>query len=177
MPTTTTRGFHKYATATDPPDGPAQQNHLIDDIEALVAFRATGATLPAVAATGTVFYHSGTRTHWWSDGAAWRPVQGLPRRLITVSESLVLADTNAAVDVDSTNPVVVTVPPQSSVVWQPGTTVQITRLGTGTVTIAGGAGVVVRSVDAKLSANKRYGPLELQRLTTADEWLLLGNLA
>lgn len=179
MPTPTTRGFDKYATATDPPDGASQQNHLIDDIEELVAFRAKGTgALPAVPPEGVVFFHTGTRTHYWSDGTAWRPVQGLPRRIVTASETLTLVDSCAAVDVASASAVVITVPPASSVAWLDFTTIQLLRKGTGTLTVAAGAGVTIRTPasDGKLAAKSQYSLMELQRLGL-DEWLLVGDRA
>lgn len=94
----------------------------------------------------------------------------------TTNYTLALADINSAVDVTSGSGVTVTVPPNSSVAFPIGTVIEVARLGAGTVTIAAGAGVTIRSQSSLLSVGHQYSAVSLRKRAT-DEWLLVGDLA
>lgn len=97
--------------------------------------------------------------------------------VISTSRDLALTDAmNQMLRVDSTDPVLLTVPPASSVVFPLGTILTITRWGTGTVTIAVGPGVTVsKPADRGTSARAQYSVLGLWQKAT-DDWLLYGDL-
>lgn len=90
--------------------------------------------------------------------------------------SLALADSGKLIVAqnDSPNDIVVTVPPQSSVAWQNGTKISITRVGSGGVLIAEGAGVTFYTPSGA-NISVQYGVVDLYRVD-ADTWLLNGDL-
>lgn len=90
--------------------------------------------------------------------------------------TLALADTGTVVEVTSSSSVTVTVPPNSSVAFPVGTVVELLQYGTGTLTIAAGAGVTIRSANNLLSARTQYSVLALRKRAT-NEWVLAGDLA
>ncbi len=100
----------------------------------------------------------------------------IPANTQTASYTLVLADAGKAVDVDSASATIVTVPPNASVAFPVGTCIEICRYGTGTVAIAAGAGVTVRSRGSLLSIAAQYSSASLRKRAT-DEWILVGDLS
>ena len=86
-----------------------------------------------------------------------------------------LADAGALVLMSSSSPLTFTIPSSSNVAFPTGTTLDVARMGTGGVTVAGELGVTVRaSIGTSLRA--RYSTA-CAVLVGADEWLLLGDLA
>ena len=92
------------------------------------------------------------------------------------SYTLALADANAAVEFSSATAVTVTVPPNSSAAFPLGTVIELLQYGTGTLTVAAGAGVTIRSANNLVSARTQYSVLSLRKRAT-DEWILAGDLA
>ncbi|HSX28900.1 MAG TPA: hypothetical protein VLF60_05635 [Candidatus Saccharimonadales bacterium] len=90
--------------------------------------------------------------------------------------TLALADAATAVELSSASAVTVTVPPNSSVAFPVGTVIELLQYGSGTVTIAPGAGVTIRSANNLLSARTQYSTLSLRKRAT-NEWVLAGDLA
>lgn len=90
--------------------------------------------------------------------------------------SLALADSGKLIVAqnDSPSDIVVTVPAQSSVSWQNGTKISITRVGTGGVLIAEGAGVTFYTPSGA-NISVQYGVVDLYKVD-ADTWLLNGDL-
>lgn len=92
------------------------------------------------------------------------------------SYTLVLSDANKAIEANSASAITFTVPPNSSVAFPIGTLIEISRYGAGSVTIAAGAGVTIRSRSSLLSISNQYSAASLRKRAT-DEWVLVGDLA
>lgn len=108
---------------------------------------------------------------------AWFPVSFItPANTQTASYTLVITDINRAIEMNSASATVVTVPPNSSVAFPLGAIVEVSRYGAGTVTIAAGAGVTIRSRASLLAIGNQYGAVSLRKRAT-DEWVLVGDLA
>ena len=91
----------------------------------------------------------------------------------TGNYSLVLADAHKVIVFDSSSPVTLTIPVNSSQAFQIGDQVNVLQLGTGQVTISTSA--TMRSQGDKYKLNGRYSLATLLKINT-DEWVLLGNL-
>jgi hypothetical protein len=94
----------------------------------------------------------------------------------TANYTLVLTDAGKTVEINSASALTATVPPNSSVAFPIGTIVEVARYGAGTVAIAAGAGVTIRSRGSLLSIGNQYGAVSLRKRAT-DEWVLVGDLA
>jgi hypothetical protein len=109
--------------------------------------------------------------------AAWFPVSFVsPPNTQTASYTLVITDVNRTVELNSASATTVTVPPNSSVAFPIGSILEVNRLGAGTVAIAPGAGVTIRSRGSLLSIGNQYGSVSLRKRAT-DEWVCVGDLA
>lgn len=161
----------------DEPRGDLQQKALTDALAVQGMFAAQAATVPPVGPERRILWHTAAQVWLYCDGAAWKPMHGLKRRLVTGTRNFEIADTCAVLDVDSSNPVALTMVAETSVPWLEGTYIDIVRLGTGAVTIAAGAGVVIVQEDNKLALKKTGSPAQLQRTTVPNKWLLVGSLA
>ena len=80
--------------------------------------------------------------------------------------TFVLADVGKTVTASNASPQTYTIPPQSSVTWLAGTTLNVLNLGAGTVTFAAGAGVTVTNAVQTLT---QYQSARLVR-TASDAW-------
>ena len=69
----------------------------------------------------------------------------------------------------------VTIPPNSSVAYPIGTTLQVAQLGAGKVTFAAGSGVTINSAGGLKSIGAQYAAATLIQ-TAANTWLLIGSL-
>lgn len=83
--------------------------------------------------------------------------------------TFVLADAAKVVSSNNASGVTFTIPPQSSVTWAAGTTLTVTNLGAGTLTIAGGAGVTVTNSSSTVA---QYGSASIIR-TASDAWTVI----
>ncbi|HSW66196.1 MAG TPA: hypothetical protein VLI54_03605 [Bacillota bacterium] len=92
------------------------------------------------------------------------------------SYTLVLADASTAVEFSSGSAVTVTVPSNSTAAFPVGTVIELLQYGTGTLTVAAGGGVTIRSANNLLSARTQYSVLSLRKRAT-NEWVLAGDLA
>jgi hypothetical protein len=114
-----------------------------------------------------------------SDGSVWKDYSpgsvGAPN-VQTASYTLTIADFGKAVEMNAAGATVITVPPNSSVAFPIGTVVEVGRYGAGTVTVAAGAGVTVRSAGGKVALASQYSNASLRKRAT-DEWWLSGDLA
>jgi hypothetical protein len=99
---------------------------------------------------------------------AWWPVASTA---YTLSES----DAGRILRTSNGSAVTITVPPHSSVPFQPGTQISIAQFGAGQVTIAAGGGVTIRTPET-LKLAKQYAQATLEASNTADEWILSGYL-
>jgi hypothetical protein len=87
--------------------------------------------------------------------------------------TLALTDFGKVVETTSASATTVTVPPNSSIAFPIGTAVDVTQMGTGTVTIAQGAGVTIRT-PSTLVLRVQYSTISLRKRAT-DEWVLTGD--
>jgi hypothetical protein len=93
----------------------------------------------------------------------------------TASYTLVLADTGKAIEMNVGSGNNLTVPPNSSVAFPVGITINIVQYGAGKTTVVAGAGVTIRSKGSLYSINGQYASASLYKRAT-DEWVLLGDL-
>ena len=94
----------------------------------------------------------------------------------TASHTLALADANTVVEMNSSSGTNVTIPPNSSVAFPVGTTVEVVQLGTGTVTLVAGSGVTLRTPTGTLTLRARYSTAGLRK-RASDEWVVTGDLS
>lgn len=93
-----------------------------------------------------------------------------------VAYTLVAADAGKLVTCSNAAAVTVTVPPESSVNFDVGAKVGVAQLGAGAVSVAGGSGVTVSSLNSNTNIAGQYGVASLVK-TGSDAWLLEGDLA
>ena len=92
----------------------------------------------------------------------------------TTSYTLALSDATNVVETNSSSPTSLTVPPNSSVAFPIGTSVDVFQKGTGQTTIAEGAGVTIyRTPGLKLRAQYSGGTLTKR---DTNIWILSGDL-
>ncbi|CAH1658773.1 hypothetical protein CHELA1G11_12858 [Hyphomicrobiales bacterium] len=89
---------------------------------------------------------------------------------------LALADLGKVVEMNNGSAMTLTVPPNSTVTFPVGGRIDLTRLGAGTLTIAAGSGVTIRSAGGKLKIADQYGMASLYKRGT-NEWVLAGGLS
>jgi hypothetical protein len=93
--------------------------------------------------------------------------------------TLALSDSvNTLVTTTNASSVAVTIPPNSSVPFPIGSVINIAQVGTGQITVSGGAGVTVVSTGSTASTPKsraRYSGLSAIE-TSENNWLVLGDV-
>ena len=94
----------------------------------------------------------------------------------TANYTLVLADAGKVIEVDNASDRTVTVPPDSSVAFETGTIIEISREGAGAVTILEGSGVTVTSPGDLVAIAAQNDSVRLRKRDT-DDWRLSGALA
>ncbi|HSX42854.1 MAG TPA: hypothetical protein VLF59_02090 [Candidatus Saccharimonadales bacterium] len=92
------------------------------------------------------------------------------------SYTLGLSNAGTAVEFTASSTVTVTVPPNGSVAFPVGTIIELLQYGAGTLTVAAGAGVAIRSANNLVAARTQYSTLSLRKRAT-NEWVLAGDLA
>ena len=90
--------------------------------------------------------------------------------------TLVIGDAHKLVTLNKATDFTVTVPTDATVAFQVGDQVNLLQIGAGQVTVAGAAGVNVRSQGPKLKLNGQYAAATLVKIA-ANEWVLIGNTA
>ena len=93
--------------------------------------------------------------------------------LQTANYTLALSDSAKVVAMNATVARTVTVPTNASVAFPVGTVVNVYRVGTGSVTVAGASGVTVRNAGAIRS---EFGEVSLRKRAT-NEWVLSGDVS
>ena len=91
----------------------------------------------------------------------------------TTARTLSLTDARKYIRCTNASSVTVTVPPQSSVVWDADTEILVERAGAGSLTIAAGSGVTLRA-PRTLVADVQYSVVTLKRVAS-DEWVVAGG--
>lgn len=87
-----------------------------------------------------------------------------------------LSDAGKLVTFNNEGAQTVTVPPNGDVAFLLETEIDVASLGAGTVTLAPGSGVTIRSVGGDLALSGQYAGATLKKIAT-NEWLLVGSLA
>ncbi len=98
----------------------------------------------------------------------------IPENTQSVDYTLVLTDANKCVTLTGSTGKTFTIPPVASVAFPTGTTVAFSQDGTGTLTIAAGAGVTIKS-EVGLKLNTQYA-LASAFYVGGDVWRLGGSL-
>lgn len=116
------------------------------------------------------------------DGSAWAIFSAgggvsLPVvQALSSTRNLALADINTFNVNSTTNNYIVTIPPQSSVVWTADAEIHFLPSNTGDITITGGTGVSVNGVVAgSVTLSTQNGAASIKR-TAADTWWVGGSL-
>lgn len=94
----------------------------------------------------------------------------------TASYTLALTDGDKVVEMTSTSATTVTVPPNASVAFPIGASIEIARMGTGSVTIAQGSGVTIVSRGGLRAVGNQYSSVTVRKNAT-NNWHLVGDLA
>jgi hypothetical protein len=105
----------------------------------------------------------------------------LPKTLVintvaSASYTLVLADAAEIVEMNFATANTLTVPPNDSVAFPIGTTIDITQYGAGQTTIAAGDGVTIRSANSETKLTSQYSGATIYKRGT-NEWMLFGDLS
>jgi len=95
---------------------------------------------------------------------------------VNTAYALVLSDAHKLVTLNNGSSITVTVPLEATVGFIIGDQINLLQLGLGQVTVAGAAGVNVRSQGPKLKLNGQYAAATLIKIA-ANEWVLIGNTA
>jgi hypothetical protein len=85
-----------------------------------------------------------------------------------------LSDQNKIVEILNSSPITLTVPPQSSANFIPGTNITILQTGTGQITITPGAGVVINATPG-LKLRTQWSSVTLVR-RSSNLWVAIGDL-
>lgn len=94
--------------------------------------------------------------------------------LTATTYTFVLADAARLTEANSASAQTYTIPPNSSVAFPVGTVLEVYRHGAGTLTIAAGAGVTIRT-PSSLTARAQYSTIVF-RQRAANEWVASGDL-
>ena len=114
----------------------------------------------------------------FSDGTQTK--QGVPSQTTITSKTAdytlsSLSERDSMIEVNSSSAVTITVPPNSSVAYPVGTTIDLLRVGSGSVTISAGSGVTLNYTPGnKLRA--QWSSASLFKRAT-DTWVLVGDLS
>ena len=124
-------------------------------------------TLGAASATSIAF----------SDGTQSK--EGVPSRTPINAQTgttytTVLTDRDSMVELNNASAITVTVPPNSSVAYPVGTTIDLLQTGAGQVTVAAGSGVTLNGTPG-LKLRTQWSSASLFKRAT-DTWVLLGDL-
>lgn len=91
------------------------------------------------------------------------------------SYTFVIGDRLKVVTLNNSSAITLTVPPNSSVAFAVGTSIDIIQLGSGQVTVAGGSGVTVNSTPT-LKLRAQYSVGSCLKIAT-NQWIFMGDLA
>lgn len=111
---------------------------------------------------------------------ATTPVTAQARRPINTqtvtSYTLVASDAGKFLSLNNESAITLTVPPHSDVAFPVGAEIDIAQIGGGTVTVVGGSGVTIMSLNSLTDLAGQYAGGTLKQLVN-DYWLLVGALA
>jgi hypothetical protein len=89
--------------------------------------------------------------------------------------TLVLTDASKFVTLSNASAITLTVPPNSSVAYPTGTSIDLAQIGAGQVTVAPGSGVTVNATPG-LKFRAQYAAASLVKYAS-DTWILVGDLS
>jgi hypothetical protein len=127
----------------------------------------------------TMLYKIGDGATAWNS-LAYAELSGTDK--FTINEqtgtayTLVGADAGKLIKMDNAAANTLTVPPNSSVAFDIGVTINIVQYGAGTTSVAAGVGVTVYSYGGALDITGQYGQAVLTKCAT-DLWILAGLLS
>lgn len=99
-----------------------------------------------------------------------------PQSTKTTSYTLVLSDAGEVVEMNSASATTLTVPPNASVAFAVGTTVEVYRMGAGTVTLVAGSGVTLTVPSGAPLTLRVQGSTVGIRKRAVNEWVVSGDL-
>lgn len=131
--------------------------------------------VPADGAAATTALGDATYQHddWHRDASV---LLDATTNVQTASYTLALSDFGKIVELNSVSAVNLTVPPNSSVAFPVGTTVEVLQYGAGQVTLVAGSGVTLRAPGSRLKTTGQYSSATLRKRAT-DEWVVAGDLS
>lgn len=141
----------------------------------ILGYSSTNARVP-IGTDGQVLMADSTQTL----GLKWSSQTRTINAQTGTSYTFVLADGSGAgglplVTASNASAQTYTVPPNSSVAFPVGTTIDLVQLGAGKVTLAQGSGVTINSQSSNKAIGAQFVGVSLIK-TATDTWLLLGNL-
>lgn len=175
----------------------AQPGSPVEDDVYIIGPAPTGAQWSTFAEHDVVIYKGGTWLAYapfegwvkaiadvlhFYDGQDWTLVNSATMEFAanqsnTVSFTLALSDAGKFINANhATVPIVITVPPNSSVAFPDATEIHVRWSGVAAVSIAAGAGVTIQCpVSQSLNLRERYAVATLKKVDT-DTWALFGML-
>ena len=94
----------------------------------------------------------------------------------TTAYTAVIGDANTVVQMSNTGAMTFTIPPNSSVAFDTGTWIEIHQANSGTVTVAAGAGVTLKSRGSLVALAGQEAVAGIRKIAT-DTWRLTGDIA
>jgi hypothetical protein len=116
---------------------------------------------------------------WWVCTNATGPVWATPTPIAVVrtvsgtTDTLVIADAGKVVETGNASATTITVPPNSSVAFPVGTTIEFCQTAAGQLTLAAGAGVTLNNPSG-LKTRAQWSTLAIRKRTT-DTWVVCGD--
>ena len=136
-----------------------------------------GATADGFETTVAVTDPTADRTLTLPDATGTVALQDLAFNAQTgTTYTFVLADAGKMITSSNGSAQTLTVPPNSSVAYATGTQIIVQAIGSGTATLAAGAGVTINSKDSNMDIDGQYAAATLIK-TATDTWSLIGALA
>ena len=89
--------------------------------------------------------------------------------------TLASSDIGKFITLSNASPVTLTIPPNGTIPWAVGNSVDFAQTGAGLVTIAAGVGVTLRATPG-LKCRARYSGVSAIKIAT-DEWIIVGDLS
>lgn len=166
-------------------DGGEQQAAIFKGNNALTIANSVGGSAGIIFSTGTIpgYLNAVERMRIDKDGDIFISGVNLINLIeyVTKSETttlrvLALTDRLKFIEMNNAATQTVEVPPNSSVAFPVGTTIQFVQLGAGAVVFSEGIGVTINSRAGLLEINSQYGGATLRK-TGTDTWILIGDLA
>lgn len=139
---------------------------------ALLASLSSGSNLNLPSATNAYVYIDNNGDYTTIDASQVGGTKTINTQTGT-AYTLALLDSGAIVEMNNASANTVTVPPNSSVVFDVGTSIDIQQYGAGATSLVAGSGVTVRG---NLNVSAQYEGLTIYKRAT-DEWVAIGGSA